>query len=238
MSGKITAIVPAAGIGKRFDDSRKKSFFPINGKPLLAHTLSRLEKESLLRDIVLVVNEEFLREASEIAEGAGLAGKCRIIKGGRERQDSVFNALKYLEDNINNVDDDSYIIVHDGARPYIPDGLINRLVAALQEADGAVPGISARDTMKTVDDQGYVESTLERNRIRAVQTPQIFRYAVIQHAYKEAYRNGYTGTDDAALVERCGGKIRIIEGNPFNIKITTKEDAAMIQYILKRETEA
>jgi 2-C-methyl-D-erythritol 4-phosphate cytidylyltransferase len=235
MSGKITAIVPAAGIGRRFDDSRRKSFFPINGKPLLVHTLSRLGKEALISDIILVVNEEFQSEASDILEESGVSGTCRIIKGGRERQDSVFNALKYIKDEMNNVVDDSYIMVHDGARPYIPDGLISRLVAALQDADGAVPGIPARDTMKTIDEQGYVDSTLDRDRIRAIQTPQIFKYRVIIDAYEVAYQSGYAGTDDAALVERNGGRVRVIDGDPLNIKITTMEDIAIMRCILREE---
>jgi 2-C-methyl-D-erythritol 4-phosphate cytidylyltransferase len=226
MNEKITAIVPAAGLGKRFDPSNRKTFIRIKGLPLLIYTLKRLQNEDAITEIIPVIRHEDMDSCSKIFSQHDLHKISRIAPGGDERQDSVYNALKII-------DAECIVLVHDGVRPFIPDGMITKLVGTLADADGAVPGMPAKDTIKEVSEQMTVVSTLRRDRIRAIQTPQVFSYKIIKKAYEKAYEDGIYATDDAALVERSGGIVKIVEGNACNIKITTPEDLKMFECILE-----
>ncbi len=128
-------------------------------------------------------------------------------------------------------------MIHDGVRPFIPEEMINKLLDNIKEFDGIIPGIPVKDTIKEVGSNGIVVSTLTRDNIRAVQTPQAFSFRKIKFAYDRAYEDGFHATDDAALVERIGGKIKIIAGSPFNVKVTTPEDLKMVEYMLEKEAK-
>ncbi|HDH53674.1 MAG TPA: 2-C-methyl-D-erythritol 4-phosphate cytidylyltransferase [Nitrospirae bacterium] len=242
MKTGVIAIVPAAGLGKRFDASGRKTFVNINGIPLLIYTLKRLHRENSITEIIPVLKQE------EIEEGFELAGKYKLNKikqiapGGRERQDSIYNALRLIKnagtdspDQAVPVYQDSIVLIHDGVRPFIPEGMIDKLVDNVSDTDGVVPGIPVKETIKEVNSNGIVVSTLNRDKVRAVQTPQAFLFNTIKNAYDRAYSERFYATDDAALVERTGGRIKIIEGSPFNIKITTPEDLEIMEYVLERE---
>jgi len=226
----MIAIVPAAGLGKRFDNSRRKTFINIEEIPLLAHTLLRLHKEELITEIIPVLRDEDMAYGKELVRDFKLYKVKKIAKGGHERQDSVYNALKMI-------DDDRLVIIHDGVRPVIPEDTIINLLKGLDGVDGVVPGRPAKETLKEVNHDGLVVSTINRQKIRAVQTPQLFRFTLIRKAYDLAYEKGLYATDDAALVEDMGGKIRVVPGSPYNIKVTVPEDMDMVEFFLMKERQ-
>ena len=230
MEKSIIAIVPAAGLGKRFDSSRRKTFVNVNTIPLLAHTLLRLHREDLITEIIPVLRDEDIEYGKELASEYELNKVRKIASGGHERQDSIYNALKMI-------DNDQLVLIHDGVRPVIPEGTIANLVRGLTGVDGVIPGRPSKETLKEVDNDSLVVSTLNRQKIRAVQTPQLFRYALIRKAYDLAYKKGLYATDDAALVEAMGGKIRVIPGSPYNIKVTVPEDMDMVEFFLMKERQ-
>lgn len=170
-----------------------------------------------------------------MAQSNGLTKVTRIAPGGQERQDSIYNALKMISPDNSNAPDESFILIHDGVRPCIPGGVIERLLEGMDGVDGVIPAVPVKDTIKEVDEEGMVRVTLDRERVRAIQTPQLFQYRILRRAYDRAFAEGFYGTDDAALVERAGGKIRTIAGSPLNIKVTTQEDLAIVEYLLKAQ---
>ena len=237
MEKKIVVIVPAAGLGKRFGTSARKAFVPLDGIPLLAHTLKRLNREPLITDIIPVLRGQDTKTGLEIAEDHKLDKVRWIAAGGPERQDSIYNGLMLLEKMGGGISPDTLILVHDGARPVIPKGTIHRLISAseVEGIDGAAPGVPAKETLKSVDQDGIITSTVDREKIRAIQTPQLFPFSLLKKAYEQAFKDGFYGTDDAALVERIGGKIKIIPGSPLNIKVTTPEDLHLVEYIIAKQ---
>ena len=235
MDTKITAIVPSAGLGKRFDPKQRKTFVQIQGVPLLIYTLKRLQDEDLITEISPALRKEDMDRGFDMIQEHGLSKVKRIAEGGQERQDSIYNALRLIEEEGLDSWKNHHVLVHDGVRPYYPLGLIEKLQKEIDHADGVIPGIPAKDTIKEIDPEGIVVSTLDREKIRAVQTPQFFSFKIIKKAYDKALEDGFYGTDDASLVERMGDKVKIIPGSPFNIKITTPEDLEMVKYMLEKE---
>jgi len=235
MDTKIIAIVPSAGLGKRFDPSRRKTFVSINGVPLLICTLKRLHSEDSIVEIIPVIRPEDTGRFNEMVKEYHMDKIKRVAPGGLERQDSIYNALRLIEEDGVEIYRNSYILIHDGVRPYIPEDLIGKLMEEIKDADGVIPGIPVKDTIKEIDGGGIVVSTLNREKVRAVQTPQFFSFRAVKKAYDKAYEDGFYATDDAALVERTGGRVKIIEGSPFNIKVTTPEDLKMVEYLLRKE---
>ena len=224
---KLIAIVPAAGLGKRFDSSVKKTMVMVKGFPLLIHTLMRLHKSKLVSEIIPVINEEDMEEWIGIIEGSKISKIKKIVPGGKYRHDSVFNALRLLKE-------EDLVLIHDGVRPVFPVQLIDRLVNGNKGFDGIAPGLPVRETIKTVGPDGIVVTTANRDKFWTVQTPQVFPFKALKKAYESAFAEGFYATDDAALVERLGGKVKIIEGSPFNIKVTTREDLDIVEYLLDK----
>ncbi|MEE8328387.1 MAG: 2-C-methyl-D-erythritol 4-phosphate cytidylyltransferase [Thermodesulfovibrionia bacterium] len=234
MRTKAVAIVPAAGLGKRFGTSARKPFAKVAGVPLLIYSLKRFQEEKSIEEIIPVLRKEDIKIVLELIENNGLNKINQIATGGKERQDSVHNALRLIND-------DCLILIHDGVRPLVSAGLIERLLqemkgpeSARNEIDGVVPGLPMKETLKEVDTEDLVLSTVQRDKFLAIQTPQVFPSEVIKKAYDVAFRDGFHATDDSALVERTGGRVRVIMGDPFNIKVTTPEDMDMVEYILKK----
>jgi 2-C-methyl-D-erythritol 4-phosphate cytidylyltransferase len=233
MSKKIIAIVPAAGLGKRFRSPVKKTFVDLKGVPLIIHTLIRLCEEKIITEVVPVLHAEDIDNGFDLIKTYGLHKIKRIAQGGTERQDSIYNALKLLEQN--GIESGSIILIHDGVRPVIPEGLIEKLIEELKNYDGAIPGFPVKETLKEAALDGTVISTVERERFWTVQTPQAFYFDTIKKAYEAAYTKGFYATDDAALVENMGARVRIITGSPLNIKVTTPEDMEMVEWIMERK---
>ncbi|MBI5055852.1 MAG: 2-C-methyl-D-erythritol 4-phosphate cytidylyltransferase [Nitrospirae bacterium] len=232
MIKKVIAIVPAAGLGKRFNASIKKTFADLNGVPLLVHTLKRLNSEKLISEVVPALSAEDIENGHEMVKAHNLSKIKRIAPGGKERQDSIYNALKLLERA--GIDPGSIVLIHDGVRPFIPKGLIENLISDLENFDGVIPGIPVKDTLKEVSSDNVVVTTMNRENIRAIQTPQAFTFGVIKKAYDAAYAEGSYATDDAALVEKIGGRVKIVTGSPYNIKVTTPEDMEMAEWLMAK----
>lgn len=236
MSKKIIAIVPAAGLGKRFRSPVKKTFIDLKGVPLVIHTLMRLCEEKVITEVVPVFREEDIDSGFDLIRQYGLHKIRKIAQGGKERQDSIYNALNLLEQN--GVESGSIILIHDGVRPVIPEGLIDILIGELNNFDGVIPGLPVKETLKEIDTNDIVISTVNRERFRSIQTPQAFSFGTIKKAYEAAYTKGFYATDDAALVENMGARVKIIPGSPLNIKVTTPEDMEMVEYLLTKENQA
>jgi 2-C-methyl-D-erythritol 4-phosphate cytidylyltransferase len=228
--GKVIAVVPAAGLGKRFGAGTAKSFVELLGKPLVLWALGALEAYEGVDEVVPVLRPEEMGPGVKLFEGAGLAKVRRVAPGGRERQDSVGNALKLIGDEA-----DATVLIHDGARPMLDAALIRAALEGLSGGfDGSVAAVPLKDTVKEADPDGMVRSTLRRDALVAVQTPQVFRLGAIARAYEEAAKEGFYSTDDSALVERMGGRVRLVMGSYENIKVTTPEDLAVAELFLKR----
>lgn len=223
----VIAIVPAAGHGRRFDASVRKTLVMLRDVPLLVHTLEHLHRASVISEIIPVLNDEDMEQWIGIIESTRMSKIKKIVPGGGERQDSVFNALQLLSE-------EDLVLIHDGVRPLFPLELVDRLVCELSIFDGIIPGLPVRETIKTIGPEGIVSHTENREKFWTVQTPQVFPCKVLKEAYCRAYEERYYATDDAALVERAGGRVKIIEGSPFNIKVTTRGDLEMVACLLDR----
>jgi len=228
---KITVLVPAAGSGTRMAKAAggtKKQFLLLDGRPILAHTLSRFEEVPEVCEIIPIVPPEDMEGCLEnCVELQGLKKVKRIAPGGAQRQDSVYNGLKAVDP------DTAYVLVHDGVRPFITRELIQVLIGSLEGVDGAILAVPAKDTLKEVTKDHMVKRTLDRASCYQVQTPQAFKYKSLLSAFEKAYADGYYGTDESSLVERNGGRVRVVEGSYANIKITTPEDMAMAEALLR-----
>ncbi|WP_018131255.1 2-C-methyl-D-erythritol 4-phosphate cytidylyltransferase [Effusibacillus pohliae] len=225
---RVVAIVVAAGSGSRMQTKIKKPYLEIAGVPLLVRTLRALERSALIREIVLVVREEELAEAKRLIDQYGIRKVIRYAAGGAERQDSVRNGLRMVDDAAD------LIVVHDGARPFVTADEIDRVIAAAAECGAATIGTPVKDTIKKVAD-GTVEETLPRETLFAVQTPQAFRAQLLRKAHAMAVAAGCRSTDDASLVEWTGHPVRVVEGSYRNIKITTPEDLLIAEAFVERE---
>ena len=223
---RVIAIVPAAGLGKRFGPGTNKPFLQLGGRPLIVWPLETLESIPGIVEIIPALKPEDMEEGRKVFEEYGLKKIKRIAAGGKERQDSIYSGLKLIQDT------DCIVLIHDGVRPLIERGLIENAVGGLADCDGVVLGVPVKDTIKEVRDM-VISKTLKRDSIWAIQTPQIFPYKVISKAYDKAMRDGHYSTDDSALVERIGGKVKIVMGSYGNIKITTPEDLHIAETLLK-----
>jgi 2-C-methyl-D-erythritol 4-phosphate cytidylyltransferase len=237
-SYKVIAVVPAAGLGKRFGQGTNKSFQVLGGRPLIIWSLKALEAVEEVCEIIPVLKPEDMELGQRLLEEEGFPKIRRIAAGGKERQDSVYNGLKHIEDK------NSIVLIHDGVRPLISTHLVEELIKEMSDAirnkekcDGIIPGVPVKDTIKETED-GFVRKTLKRGSLWAVQTPQAFPYKKILRAYDEAAREGYYATDDAALIERYGGTVKVIMGSYTNIKITTPEDLFIAEALLKMNVQS
>lgn len=226
---KCTALVPAAGQGKRMGAARSKPYLLLDEKPILLHTLQALEQCPLIDDVVLLVEHGEIEHArASVVEAFGLAKVSAVRAGGQKRQDSVWEGLKTI------TDDCDLVMVHDGARPFVTQEILARAVQGAIDCGASVVGVPAKDTVKLVSAQKHVLETPDRAGVFLVQTPQTFRRAIVLEAYRQAMREGFYATDDAALVERLGMPIKVVEGSYDNIKITTPEDLAIGEMIVRR----
>ncbi|KAB2960550.1 MAG: 2-C-methyl-D-erythritol 4-phosphate cytidylyltransferase [Candidatus Methylomirabilis oxygeniifera] len=224
----VTAIVPAGGAGIRFGGAVRKQFIALNGLPILSHTLRAIAASNALAAIIIVVPPG---EESRGREALGLAGidlEAEVIPGGRTRQDSVYNGLQRAKA------DTDLVLIHDGVRPFVSREVVLATIEAAREVGAAVAAVPVIDTIKRVDPDGFVEETLPRGQLWSIQTPQVFRYALLMQAHLAVRERGIVATDDAALVEQVGGLVKVVRGSYENLKITGEEDMSLADLILKR----
>ena len=225
---KVTVLVPAAGAGKRMGKAMAKQFLPLGDRPLLAYALLAFQRSPEIDEIIPILSSEDMETCLQnVIEPNHLTKVKTLVVGGRERQDSVYNGIRKLDQDV------QVVLVHDGVRPFVTQAMIAQCVDHARRGECVAVGVPLKDTVKEVDDRGIVQATLERSRLWAVQTPQAFPAGILRQAYEEAYAKRLSGTDDATLVERAGHRVRIIRGSYENIKITTPEDLVLAGEILK-----
>jgi 2-C-methyl-D-erythritol 4-phosphate cytidylyltransferase len=222
------AIVVAAGRGSRVGGAQAKQFREISGIPIIIHTLGRFERCATIDEMVVVLPEGALGEFAAKVSAHGLRKQARAVAGGETRAESVWRGLQTLNEKTTNV-----VAVHDGVRPFVRPDEIDGVVREADASGAAILAAPAVETIKEAE-EGAVLRTLERKRLWSAQTPQCFRYELLRRAYELALADGLDATDDSALVERLSGvAVRIVEGGAHNIKITTPQDFALAEILLK-----
>ncbi|MEZ6091208.1 MAG: 2-C-methyl-D-erythritol 4-phosphate cytidylyltransferase [Pirellulaceae bacterium] len=219
----IAVILPAAGKSRRFGGSESKIFATLAGHPVWWHSVQRLRQFAEVDQIILAINpDDRSRWEGEFAESIADL-KIELVDGGDERYDSVRNAIQVVRDA-------SLIAVHDAARPLTSEYDLRRLFEAVTQCDAIILATPVRGTIKRSDVDGCIQATVDRSDLWEAQTPQLFRREVLLRAY-ERWR-GWPVTDDAGLVERAGGTVRVLEASPLNLKITTSDDLKLAEAIL------
>lgn len=224
---KIQAIIPTAGTGVRLKSSIPKPFVRLKDKPIFIYTLEAIEQCALIDSIIVVAQPECVEDVKDFIEEYHLRKVSAVVAGGKERTDSVFNGLAMLED------DTKIVVIHDGARPFITQEVLECSIATCQQERAVIVGVPVKPTIKRVNSDYIVEETLPRDQLWEIQTPQVFEREVIVEAYKS--KNTFTVTDDASLVEHMGIHVKIINGDYRNIKITTPEDLVIAKAFLKEQ---
>lgn len=223
MAGKTVAVVPAAGQGRRLGAEQAKQYLDLGGRPLLSRTLEAMEAAPQVEAVVVAAPPGHQEQTWErCIRPYGLGKVARVVEGGQHRQDSVAAGCRAAAEL-----GAQWVLVHDAARPLARPELFGRVLAAAQEHGAAAAGWPAADTLKRADQQGRVLETLERQGIWLVQTPQAFELELLARAQAQAAAEGFLATDEAGLVERYGGEVRMVKGQADNLKITTAQDLAM-----------
>lgn len=227
---RCTAIVLAAGQGKRMGTKVQKQFLELNGKPVLYYSLAAFEASPLIDEIVLVTSKDqiaYCRE--EIVGKYGISKVKTVTEGGAERYLSVWNGLKLLSG-------DGFVFIHDGARPFVSGEMIERAYETVSVCEACVIGMPVKDTIKIADEEGFAAQTPKRSLVWMVQTPQVFSLPLIKKAYADLIADGRSDvTDDAMVVESMTDKmVKLVEGSYENIKITTPEDLEIAAAFLRR----
>ncbi len=223
-----TAIIVAAGKGTRMQSDINKQYLKLKEKPVLARTIEAFENNSLVKDIILVLNKDERDYCNEnIIKPNNYKKVSRIVDGGRERQESVYNGIECLQHGGEDV-----ILVHDGARPLITDEIITDCILTAVQFGCSCVGVPVKDTIKKVHIDGLVIKTLPRCCLWSVQTPQAFKYEIIKSCHVKARNEGLVVTDDASLAEYYGHKVKMVMGSYKNIKLTTPEDIIIAESLL------
>lgn len=241
---RCTAILLAAGSGKRMQSDVAKQFMLLNGKPLIWYALHAIEQSSVIEECILVTGAEDISYVeSEIVKRYDFRKVYKIVAGGAERYDSVYNALKVIADGDKWVlNREGYVFIHDGARPFLTEDMIERSYQAVTESHACVVGMPVKDTIKLADTDGYAASTPDRSLVWQIQTPQVFDTKLIIDAYsklmlqkEELAAREIKITDDAMVVETLlGHPVKLVRGSYENIKITTPEDLCVAEAFLSR----
>lgn len=236
---RCTAIVLAAGSGRRMKSDVAKQYLPLGGRPLIWYALHAIEESSVIDDCILVACQEdilngYVRE--EIVERFGFHKVASIVPGGAERYDSVYNALQAIKET----GTAGYVFIHDGARPFLTEEILERCLAEVEKTGACVAGMPVKDTIKIADADCYARQTPDRNTLWQIQTPQVFERVLITQAYEKLMQEkehlaaaGVKITDDAGAVELLMNRpVKLVEGSYRNIKVTTPEDIAVAEAFL------
>ena len=225
-TSRCAALVAAAGSSSRMGGVNKL-LQPLDGMPVLARTLTALERAELVDEIIVATREQDLMEVSDLCHTYGISKCTKVVCGGEARAHSVLRAA--LEAS----PDTELLAVQDGARPLVTPELIDRVIRAAVRCAAAAPAVPVKDTIKKVKDGGAVESTVDRDTLRAVQTPQVFSADLLKAALQNAIDQGVSVTDDCSAVERLGKVVFLVEGDETNLKITTPSDLIIAEALLR-----
>lgn len=230
MEGKCAAIVLAAGQGKRMQSNIQKQFLELKGYPVLYYSLRTFQNSSIIDEIILVTSEDAVEYCQkEIKEKYAFDKVSHIIPGGKERYDSVYAGLRACESC-------SYVFIHDGARPFITEEILQRGFQGVQLSGASVVGMPSKDTVKIADADEFVGDTPERKNVWIIQTPQIFKYDLIRTAHESIRKKNMSNvTDDAMVIEQeTNVKVKLVQGSYYNMKITTPEDLLVAETFVQQ----
>lgn len=219
------AIIPAAGIGKRITSEIPKQFIKVNGKEIIAYTLELFQQCTAVDEIIIATRKDYFDLLNSIKEKYSITKLSRIVEGGKERQDSVYAAIKSIPGK-----DDDILIVHDAARPLLNKNLLSAAIDSAKKIGSVVVAVRAKDTL--IEGSDSVEKYIDRSKIYYAQTPQIFKYKILIAAMGNAYKNNFIGTDESMIVKMNNQEVKIVEGNSFNFKITTDSDLELFKKLL------
>jgi 2-C-methyl-D-erythritol 4-phosphate cytidylyltransferase len=224
----VYLLIPAAGMGRRMGSERNKLLLTLLGKPILAWTLLAAEAADKISWIGIIGQPTDQSDIKAILAELALSLPVQLIMGGETRQESVYNGLQALPDGAERV------LIHDGARCLATPQLLNRCAEALLDCSGFIAAVPVKDTIKVVDEVGVIQDTPDRRQLWAAQTPQGFEVKLLKQCHNKGRDLGWEVTDDAALFERCGLPVRIVEGEETNLKVTTPVDLAIAEFILRQ----
>ena len=217
-----SVVIVSAGRGSRMKADINKQFLKLQNKEVIAHTIDKFYNNENIGEIIVVVREdeaEFFK--INIIEKYGYKN-IKIAFGGSERQDSVYNGLKMVDENC------KIVLIHDGARPFVNNETIDSAIESAKENKCVIVGVPVKDTIKVIDENNNVCDTPDRSTLWSIQTPQVFDYSLIMKAHEKAREDNYYGTDDSMLMEYFGQKVKVVEGSYNNIKITTPDRKSVV----------
>ncbi|WP_337886529.1 2-C-methyl-D-erythritol 4-phosphate cytidylyltransferase [Fischerella thermalis] len=219
-------LIPAAGTGRRMGSHRNKLLLQVRSRPIIAWTLLAAQASDQISWIGIISQPHDWQDFKEIIADLQLTKPVELIKGGSSRQESVYNGLVSLPANAEQV------LIHDGARCLATPDLLNRCAEAICHCLGLIAAVPVKDTIKVVDENGIIQSTPERSQLWAAQTPQGFDVKLLKECHSQGVAHGWEVTDDAALFEKCGYQVQIVQGEETNLKVTTPQDLAIAEFIL------
>jgi 2-C-methyl-D-erythritol 4-phosphate cytidylyltransferase len=221
-------LIPAAGSGKRMGDPNNKLLLEILGLPILGWTLKAAQASKTIDWIGIIGQKHDFEDFEKILNKVSISKQVELIEGGSTRQESVYKGLQALPAQA------THVLIHDGARCLITADLFDRCSQAILSCPGLIAAIGVKDTIKIVDNQGFIESTPNRSQLWAAQTPQGFLVSLLKECHDKGVRLGWEVTDDAALLEKCQIPVKIVTGEETNLKITTPVDLTIAQHILEK----
>lgn len=225
---KVSAIIPAAGSGERFGEEKQFKLF--SGRPLLFHTLKLFLQSDYIDEIIVAVPSANVDSTHRDVLSMSAGKPVKVVAGGTRRQDSVKNGIDVSDSH------STLVCIHDAARPFVTEDLIQRSISACEFADGAVVGIPSKDTVKFTEN-GFIKETLDREKIWLAQTPQCFHKNKLLQALYNAEKENLIGTDESALMEAMGFSIKLVDGESNNFKITTKDDWIRAELVASRQAQ-
>ena len=226
---KVSAIVPAAGASRRMEGGLEKPYRLLGRKPLLVHSLWALERTPWINEIILLVSPRRLPKARRMLKRYRFRKVRGVYPGGKTRAQSVYRGLLRADSHAD------FVLVHDGARPLLRSGLLRRVMTQARRTGAAIPALPVAPTIKQVAAGGVVVKTLSREGLCEAQTPQVFRRTLLFEAFRRFGRRKERATDCAALVERTGHRVKVVVGDPMNIKVTTPMDLVVAEALLKKD---
>lgn len=227
----ITALIVAAGRGSRLGGDTPKQYLPLAGNPVLTYSLKAFDRVVRIEQLILVVAANWIDHCREqVVALSDVTKPVTVVAGGKHRQDSVTNGLDAIGDDV----EDSIVLIHDGARPLVSATLVENCIDGALKWGACAPGIVPVDTLKQITPDGYVQNTISRDTCRQIQTPQAFSLKLIRRAHENARKKHWQATDDAALVERLGIPVKVIPGEPTNLKITNRRDLILAEFYCKK----
>lgn len=224
-----TAILPAAGSGKRMGKDIKKQFLKLNGKEIIVYTIEKFEQCNEVDEIIIVTTEETIPFLWEIVKREGFQKVVAIVKGGTERQHSVYAGICAVSEKTD------FVIVHDGVRPFVAIEDISKTIEIAKQKGACVLGVKTKDTIKICDEENKIIQTPKRDFVWCIQTPQVFKKSLLLKAFEKANKTRFVGTDESVLIEQMGFDVFVEEGHYDNIKITTAEDMMIAEAFVKKQ---